>query len=89
MHIADQCGQVSVILCEIRNSRNSWSENKNLKYLRLSLRDFLRPLKLPRRPQRQPRMLAQWMEMNFGKTLLRQSHVIGRGAKVGQCVGRI
>ncbi len=89
MHIAHQRGQVSVILCEIYNSRNLLSANKNLKYLRLGLRDFLRLLKLPRRPQRQPRMLAQRMEMNFGEALLRQSHVIGRGAKVGQCVGRI
>ena len=41
---------------------------------------------LARRPQRQSRMLTQRMKVNLGKTFLCQTHVVGRGAKVSQCI---
>ena len=44
---------------------------------------------LARRLQCQARMLAQRMEVDLGKALLRQTHVVGAGAQVGQGVGRV
>lgn len=37
--------------------------------------------------QRQARMFAQRMEVNFGEAFLRQAHVVRAGAEVGQGVG--
>ena len=37
--------------------------------------------------QRQSRMLAQGVEVDFREAFLRQAHVVGAGAEVGQGVG--
>ena len=39
--------------------------------------------------QRQPRVLAQRMEMDLRKALLRQPHVIRRSAQISQRVRRV
>src|SRR3990167_151997 len=42
-----------------------------------------------RTAQTQPRMLAQWMEVDLRKPLLRQPHVVRAGEEVGQGVGSV
>jgi hypothetical protein len=44
---------------------------------------------LTRALQRQARVLAQRVEVDFGEALLCQAHVIRAGAQVGQRVGRV